>query len=377
MKKTRNNRLFSAVAWMLIVVLAYSCNDKVQLIGDGEERAIVYSVLDPSETTHYVKITRSFIGNGTSNSIDIAKISDSSYFKKVDAKIEEILPNDQLGRTFVLHDTLIKNKETDGVFYAPDQKMYVFYTPEDQPLLENARYRLSITIDDGRIQISGETHIVSGIVLGSWTGQNIAFKLTRSGSELGQYASQAININNIGNAYRMHAKVRFDYREFSASSSEFTDKHVWFDLGESAVTPGFVASHTFLFPGETFYARLQQQISPKDATVDRRVHKGFEIQIIGGSNELANYMDVNRPSSSLAQNKPKYTNMTITPGYEVVGIFASRNTKTIYKPASTIQALAQALDKKSRRELCLGPATQQLGFCSELPNDASDPWACP
>jgi len=371
------------VAVLLVVMFLglFSCNDKVDLIGDGQERAIVYGVLDPSETTHYVKITRSFIGNGKDNSIDIAKISDSSYFKKVKVQIQEILPNNQLGRLFILHDTLIKNKDTKGVFYAPDQKMYVFYTSSAQPLLDDAKYRMSIDIDDGRIKISGETGIVSGISFGNWSSPFYGFRLTKSGEALGQYATQSLNITSVGTSYRMSAKVRFHYKEFSAISDDSTDQSIWFNLGEVSVNPGFSSTQTFSFHGDAFYNRLKQQISPLNpAILSKRVHRGFEIQITGASLELVNYMDVTRPSSSLAQNKPKYTNMTVSQGYEVVGIFASRNTQTIYKNASTIHANEQALDPKSRRELCMGPITNELGFCSDhqADNKLTDPkpWRC-
>jgi len=385
MRRTINNHNASylgvAVFLVLLFLGLFSCNDKINLIGDGKERAIVYGVLDPSETTHFIKITKSFVGNGMDNSIDIAKNPDSSYFNKVNVQVQEILPNNQLGRLFILHDTIVKNKDEKGVFYAPEQKMYVFYTTPDQPLLENAKYRLNIDIDEGKIKITGETNIVSGITLGNWSSPFFGFRLTKSGEALGQYATQTINVSSVGTSYRMSAKIRFHYREYSATSNDSTDQSIWFDLGENAVNPGFSSTQTYYFHGESFYDRLKKQIPPLDPNVvSKRVHKGFEIQIAGASLELSNYMDVTRPSSSLSQNKPKYTNMTISDGYEVVGIFASRNTQIIYKNASTNNANAQALDPKSRKELCIGPITYELGFCSDHPVDNKltdpQPWRC-
>ncbi|MFM7300062.1 MAG: hypothetical protein ACKO1R_02865, partial [Crocinitomicaceae bacterium] len=80
---------------------------------------------------------------------------------------------------------------------------------------------------------------------------------------------------------------------------------------------------------------------------------------------------VNRPSSSLAQSKPSYTNLTINNGGNVLGIFSSRQTLRVFKPfyTSPQQAYIRAIDKKSTRELCLGPKTGMLLFCSNHPGD--------
>ena len=58
-------------------------------------------------------------------------------------------------------------------------------------------------------------------------------------------------------------------------------------------------------------------------------------------------------------------------GKRVVGIFSSRQTVTYYKPfyTSPQQAYIRAIDKKSTRELCNGPITGFLLFCSNHPGD--------
>ena len=87
--------------------------------------------------------------------------------------------------------------------------------------------------------------------------------------------------------------------------------------------------------------------------------------------ELFNYISVNKPSSSLAQSKPSYTNLSVTNGKRVVGIFSSRQTVKIFKPfyTSPQQAYIRAIDKKSTRELCQGPITGTYLFCSNHPGD--------
>jgi hypothetical protein len=93
-------------------------------------------------------------------------------------------------------------------------------------------------------------------------------------------------------------------------------------------------------------------------------------------------MVVNKPTSSLAQSKPTYTNLSVTNDKRVVGIFSSRQTLKIFKPfyVSTAQAYIRAIDKKSTRELCQGSITGMLKFCSNHPGDnvinQEEPFAC-
>jgi hypothetical protein len=93
--------------------------------------------------------------------------------------------------------------------------------------------------------------------------------------------------------------------------------------------------------------------------------------ITGGAEEFYNYITVNKPSSGLAQSKPSYTNLSVTNGKRVVGIFSSRQTLKIFKPfyTSPQQAYIRAIDKKSTRELCQGPITGTYLFCSNHPGD--------
>ena len=70
-----------------------SCNEDVDLIGDFQETAVVFSLLDKSDTLHYVKINRAFIGPG--NALDIAQIPDSNYFNQIDATITEFIGGGQ------------------------------------------------------------------------------------------------------------------------------------------------------------------------------------------------------------------------------------------------------------------------------------------
>ena len=86
---------------------------------------------------------------------------------------------------------------------------------------------------------------------------------------------------------------------------------------------------------------------------------------------------MNTPSSSLAQSKPSYTNLTVTEGFRVVGLFSSIQTVKVYMPFYVPNnQFIRSLDKKSTRELCEGPITGLLRFCSDHVQDNNESFDC-
>ena len=364
------------ILFFLTVCSLWSCNEKIDLIGDFKETAIIYGLLDHSDSLHYIKITRAFIGPG--NALDIAQIADSSYFNSVEATIEEI-DNGVVTRTWELRDTTIDNKDTNGVFYAPTQKVYYFKTlpttfssgifgniqtspnPQMSSLNPNAEYRLKATLN-GELEVSAQTELVKNITTTA-SSQNFRFKFA---GNPGEYKSTSIVASSTGNSRILNAKIQVRYNEYIGN--DYVSKSFDWVIGETDVDPN--SSKSLGANGQTFYNLVLANVVPDDA-VDKRVFKGFEIQITGGAEELYNYIVVNTPSSSLAQNKPTYTNLSVTPGYRAIGIFSSVQTIRTFRPfyVSPQQAFIRSLDKNSTKELCQGPITGFLKFCSDHPAD--------
>ncbi len=368
-------KLFSAFS---IIVILFSCNEQIELSGDFKETAIVYGLLDHSDSMHYVKITRAFIGPG--NAVDIAQIEDSSYFNSVYATIEE-LEGGTVTRTWVLSDTVIENKDTNGVFFAPTQRVYYFKTlpttisnsgafgtvqtspdPQLSSLNPNAQYRLNADINDGLFRVSATTDLVNGLTTNA-TSQNFTFKFA---SNPGEYKAQSVTISNTGNAHVVNAKIGINIAEYIGENA--VSQTIDWTIGENDVMPN--SSITFSAQGETFYNRVIDNVI-NDPLIDQRNFLGFEVVMTGGSEDLYNYITVNQPSSSLAQTKPTYTNLEVTNGYRVIGIFSSIQTIKTFRPfyVSPQQAFIRAIDKKSTQELCEGPITGLLQFCSKHPAD--------
>ncbi|MEN9699996.1 MAG: hypothetical protein RLZZ301_1194 [Bacteroidota bacterium] len=364
-------RLLSAL--ICFVLLLSSCEDQINMDGDFKETAVVYGLLDQADSIHFIKITRAFIGPG--NALEFAKIPDSSYFDQVDATVSEVV-NGQVTRTWILQDTIVQNKDTSGAFYAPEQKVYYFKTlptgpleaiqTSSNPLLSSlkptATYRFNAVINGGAFEVSGETELVHGITTTA-ASQNFTFKFS---DNPGAYIASGVAVSNTGNSYVVATHLDVLFNELSGSTSNV--KSFRWKLGEAPVQPN--DARTFTAVGKTFYELIKSNAS-QDPTITKRTFNGIRVIITGGAEELYNYMTVNQPSSGLAQSKPIYTNLTVTNGKRVVGVFSSRQTVSYFKPFYTTpqQAYIRAIDKKSTRELCIGPITGTLLFCSNHPGD--------
>jgi hypothetical protein len=363
---------------ILFLALFTNCSEEVNLNGDFKETAVVYGLLDHSDSLHFIKITRAFIGPG--NALEIAQIPDSSYFDEVELTVSEYIGG-VFQRSWLLSDTIVTNKDVDGAFYAPEQKVYYFKTlptvissmgvpgtvqTSSNPLLTSlkpgATYKMNAKINNGAFEVNGETELVNGLST-SASSQNFTFKFADDPAE---YISTGVGVSSTGNSFIVNAQLDVYINEHVGTS--FTTKSFNWQLGENDVQPN--TSIVFSALGKTFYDLVKRNATD-DPTIDKRTFNGIAITITGGAEELYNYMVVNKPTSSLAQSKPTYTNLSVTNDKRVVGIFSSRQTLRIFKPfyVSTAQAYIRAIDKKSTRELCQGPITGLLMFCSNHPGD--------
>ena len=126
----------SLLAFLLANIAVFNaCTTDVNIYADHKDVAIVYAMLNSKADTNYVKIIRAFCGTND-NPIDaneVALIADSSnYPGKLDVQIIELKNThgnsyEPTGRV-LLFDTLTLHDKKEGIFYAPDQKVY--YTKE-------------------------------------------------------------------------------------------------------------------------------------------------------------------------------------------------------------------------------------------------------
>ncbi len=377
------------INWALTVfavVTLFSCNKTIDLSGPHVETPVIYGLLDRSDSLHYIKVTRTFAGSN--NSLTVAQIADSSYFDKVEITMEEwgkIGSADQKIRSWILRDTTITGKKA-GAFYAPDQKVYYFATNKGgvvEPSLTDAAsmtalksactYRMKVKINDGAIIVEGSTALVSGVsILSPTTGSNFTFIKQVNGEN--QYQTSGIKVNN-GNAQIINARMEIFIREYFNGNP--VDKSFVWNVGELSNDQIQGANSNFSVNGKQFYEMIKSNVT-NDASITKRELIKLHIYATGGSEDLAKYILMTKPSTTLAQNKVNVVyGMSRSDDGPLIGIFSSRQTifqeKLKYNPTFQNQ---RCMDKNSFEELCVGQITGSYLFCSDNILDNSESWYC-
>lgn len=378
--------LFTLFAGLAIAF--QSCKEDIDLVGTYNETAVVYGLLDQSDSVHFIKITRTFIGDGVTSNIDVAGIADSSYFDSVEGTVTEFYmdangnPTVPTGRSFALRDTVVYNKDINGIFYAPEQKLYYFdntkvdpvTNPTGNPLNEDYYYKLDLVINNGEFEVSGGTGLVRGMSNSNIAGSTQPYRFVNASNE---FISTSVNVQNAtdGTASVINTTLLIEFTEWVGTTG--TTKTFKWQLGE---IEGIEAGDLVAFgaPGATFYNQIAEHVTKDNPNIDKRTFNSITTVITGGAQELLNYMQVNEPTSSIAQAKPTYTNLTATNGHGVVGIFSARNVISIYKPfIDPLSQQVRCINQKSTEYLCIGTITNPYLFCSDHIGDVTKTWYCP
>ena len=364
--------LFGIIAIIGLAVTLQSCNEDIELIGDFRETAIVYGILDQADSIHMIKVTRAFIGDGSTDNNQIASIPDSSYFESVTGTVTEFVNNSPTGRVFTLTDTLVENKDQNGIFYAPTQKLYCFYTSTSAPLLGNATYKLNLNINNGDFTITGTTPMVDGMT-NNISAQSQPYKFINNDGTTKATTVTVTNSNDDKFASQINVKLRVEFTEWVGATP--TIKSFDWNIGELPASQGDAL--LFTANGQKFYDLVAANCTNNPA-IDKRTFNSITTVITGGAQDLVNYILVNEPSSSLAQSKPTFTNLTASNDHPVIGIFSARQTVSVFKPFidPSMSSFIRVIDKKTTEKLCTGSTTGLFMFCSDHPADATEPWAC-
>jgi hypothetical protein len=220
-------------------------------------------------------------------------------------------------------------------------------------------------INNGEFTVTGETAMTSGLGI---TNPNPlgSFNFMASANGVVSYTNQTCKVNN-GNAKIMDARLTVYFDEYFNGNP--VEKSFVCELNGDDIQG---TSSTFLANGKNFFELFKSNVT-NDPTINKREFTKIVLTFTGGTDDLSKYILINKPSSSLAQNKPTFTNLITSDGRGAIGLFTSR-----FKVSQTkikwqnFQPYTRGIDKNSVIELCTGPITGNLLFCSDHPSDIAN-----
>jgi len=318
-KSLTMNKFYYAL--ILIISLAmFSCKTDIDVNAEYKDIAIVYGIINPTDSVHYLKINKAFLGNASA--LDLA--ADATNFNyddgELDITIEAFDESNTLRASYSTGagDIARTNEvvKDAGVFDNRDNVLYKF---EEKNINRDFTYKvkiLNIALDK---EITSETKIVGITNVDNGTGGKLNFW---NGN---QYKNRNISVTSGSDVGRVSMALRFNYTEYytQASNRDSTVHSLIMPLGQQiATTPLGNESLVLVMQGETFFQNIATGIADKNTVPDfsHRELNNISIDYSAAGTELSTYMEVSAPSSSVNQDKPSYTNIK-----NGIGVFSSRD----------------------------------------------------
>jgi hypothetical protein len=278
-----------------------SCEKEFNPRDKYKDITIVYGLINPVDTVHYILINRAFFFSESATIV--AQNPDSSLYpvEDIDVRIYEVTPN-ETSTKLTVRDTIL-NKDT-GYFYEQGQRVYYFRKIFDLQNLDNT---IKIEIEHkktGKI-VYAETPLVNDFDLIS-PPPGKPFDLTLASS------IRKMKWNNAKNGRIYEVYYTLYYRE-GRSVNPYTDydkdSMVWHigSFSASRTGDGTEQIETFGFNSAAFYVQVQKDIT-YDTSLWRYPYEKAKITIWCGGEDLYYYHNINA-SQDLPPDIPEYTNL--------------------------------------------------------------------
>ncbi len=300
----------SLVAVLFASLFFISCDNDFSVSDDWQDVTVVYSLLDPTADTNWVRIERGYLGNApASASYDQP---DSLYYDSLVVYLLEINTNgDQVDSLYLDRDNTSRDRQP-GVFTTQNYRLY----RTTQKINEESTYNLVVKKTNAKFtDASASTEIVGGILPGRLNG----FTFTNPSPLVGgiREFEGYVYLNPSDRAVIYQIYFTFNYEEYDINTKQSVDKSIYFKYatvdGDAATRDDIRASPAMAL----FYAAIANQV-PYDET-KLRFFKDIDMTAYAGGDDLAKYMQLNQPQTGINQTAPEF------PGIDNgIGLFSSR-----------------------------------------------------
>jgi hypothetical protein len=348
---------------LISAVTFQSCETEIDITAPYKQIPVIYGLLDLTADTQFVMINRTYLGSG--NALDYATVEDSMLFINVDAR----LYYGSAETDYVQLDSIrVTEKDLDGIFYAPSQRVYFVPTANFPSNIWNSttEFRLVITADGQEINAKTKLVDVSDQHLNDLRpffnpSQAVSFALLSQG-QIGYVSSFKFEWRAFENAIKHQSYILFDYSEVRSDGSR-VNKTLRIPYAVSDAPSGNHIFNSFSKSGDFFYRYIEAHIVA-DAEVLKREFGGLHFVIDAAGTDFSTYLNVGSPVSSVGQERPRYSNVNNGEG---IGVFSSRGHFSYDKFLKISGTTPPTIT-----ELATGQYTAQFCFCDPEPGSTFD-----
>jgi len=334
-----------ALLGFCILFVFNSCKNELDILAPYKESISVYAVLNPQEKFQFIRVNKVFLGEG--NAFDMAQVKDSVNYPLgvLTGKLERFINGVKAVTTqgdskaeIILKDTVMQIKS--GVF----NTMQHFLFTADK-LYTSGEYKLTITNSSTGNVFTSQTTVIDSIAPTPYQPLRgkYYFELPFNNVDP-QYNSYFIEYSNTAvtrnvrfatttNAVVYSLTIRFHYQDSVISGQKidrFVDYSVpTFKVEEKSAT---LTEHVYSFMSPDLYSRWYNEIikTESENVLFRKAVK-MDFIVYAGTRDYHDFLQISAPSTSVAQDKPVYSN--INGGF---GILAARSRHHISKAISPV-----------------------------------------
>lgn len=350
------NKLYFSLI-LLISLGMFSCETDIDVNADYKDITAVYGLINPSESVHYIKINKAFLGTGSA--LDLAADANNFTYAagELDITVQAIDENGTVITTYSTGLGTVIRTENDiikdqGIFDNSVNVLYKF----NASINRDYKYKVIIINTETEKEVTTEAKIVGSTVV-SAPSTNTKFQFWNGTVASGNPLNKSFSVTTGADIGRVGMVVKFNYTEFYTNGMDSTVHSVIMTLGDVQTTsPIANQSLDWVLKGETFFENVSAGVSlPSSISYfSHRRLDNISLDFSLAGTELSTYMEVTAPSSSVNQDKPGYTNVN-----NGLGIFSSRekiNWVSVIDPVASNQINIQ-------NSTILKLQNLGLGFC--------------
>lgn len=282
--------IINALAFICVACFI-SCETDFVTETTGPTIPVVYSIIDPQDSIHYIRLSKSF--KGGSNAYESAANPDSIAYEDVSVKLE--LFTDMGWKYGDFHfDYVPSFEKVEGIFSSKGEQLFK---------LEENLYDRLVPGSQVMINISLPGHqLITSTFVQHLKPPKITAPRHGFGTKISFYPPIPTKIHFEDHAhftnYEMH--VKFNYTNVYNNGSEESGTVVKiYQRSSSNGVPGRVTEIIVTVSGDNFYAVFPQQITRNEEIKYRKIG-GIEFWIYSGSPDFYEYQDLNKHVSDLA-----------------------------------------------------------------------------
>ncbi|MEL7118883.1 MAG: DUF4249 family protein [Bacteroidota bacterium] len=285
-----------------------SCSTEVELESADEVFPVVYGIINPTDTAHYLRIERVFKTQG-GDAEQLAQDFENLYYPLEDIAVK-------LEKDNGLEAVLVRvdgNNEgfvrQDGPFANTPNYLYKVKA-NDFRTSAGERVTLTISLEEGSQTVSAQTLIVGDLAVSNTSpasSVNMGYERTIRTSWTSDEAAAIFDLSWLIN-----------YRE-RAVGGEWTTKQLRWTIANRIENLDGVVQQTETFRGEEFYQFLATQIETR-ADVEREF-VDIEVEVIALGSEFEEIALLNAANVGITSSQVDLTFSNIDGG---IGVFSSR-----------------------------------------------------